>query len=559
MCQLLWINKEYSVSEIKCFKLNHDVTHPTCPSLSFLEASIGRYYSPLPPSTDRAASAPMIKNSTFMMQLMLLCSFCWFDYCLGLLYFKGYKYGVRRHNSIAFASRREGEADSLVSTYVGGCHLHPLSEGAINLCSMPSLKMTRHSLPTSPAPRLLTGRTSLLSTHSPITCGSRVATTAKSEQRTTMLVELDEEHTKCSICVTKFSSDRDNQDPAIRNHLPVLSSSQRCDHWFCHGCILREQLRVADENNGRIPKWIKCMHCRASTSFNPAAPKYHRLLIDLLARAQIYAAALVKVEESSSLIKRENEVDEREVKRLKLMTHSPPLIRVKEEQVECGDQSNHPPPLESPLMSEINQSVADSTNNKPELLLCITCKTSKTLDRTQKQRGEAAQCSACVMKKFKNLKALKKKFSRSGNNNSTNRHNHGRGVWGRGAQHNSVRGDPDGKYNCKTARKEVNGVKTSDDRIFGGFKDEEFGDYDVRIYVLNRRTFLRQQQREGHSNKDQQREDHSGPSEQQIKAVAMEVAKTMMKNKRMWEVDHDTQPEKKQKDPWNMMGKAGER
>eukprot|EP00984_Skeletonema_dohrnii_P028828 scaffold18977_cov76-Skeletonema_dohrnii-CCMP3373.AAC.3 len=99
-------------------------------------------------------------------------------------------------------------------------------------------------------------------------------------------MELDEEHTKCSICVTELSSDRDDKDPEIRKHLPVLSSSQRCDHWFCHGCILREQLRVAEENNGRIPKWLKCMHCREKTSFNPAEPKYHRLLIDLLARAE---------------------------------------------------------------------------------------------------------------------------------------------------------------------------------------------------------------------------------------------------------------------------------
>ena len=109
-------------------------------------------------------------------------------------------------------------------------------------------------------------------------------------------MELDDEHTKCSICTTKFSSDRDNQDPEIRKHLPVLSSSQRCDHWFCHDCILREQLRIAEANNGRVPKWIKCMHCREKTSFNPAEPKYHRLLIDLLARAQKYAAAQVKNE-----------------------------------------------------------------------------------------------------------------------------------------------------------------------------------------------------------------------------------------------------------------------
>ncbi len=109
-------------------------------------------------------------------------------------------------------------------------------------------------------------------------------------------MELDDEHTKCSICTTNFSSDRDNKDPEIRKHLPVLSSSQRCDHWFCHGCILREQLRVAEANNGRVPKWIKCMHCREKTSFNPAEPKYHRLLIDLLARAQKHAAAHAKNE-----------------------------------------------------------------------------------------------------------------------------------------------------------------------------------------------------------------------------------------------------------------------
>ena len=111
-----------------------------------------------------------------------------------------------------------------------------------------------------------------------------------------MLVELDDEHTKCSICFTKFSTDTDNKDPEIRKHLPVLSSSQRCDHWFCHGCILKEQLRVAEENNGKLPKWLKCMRCREKTSFNPAEPKYHRLLIDLLGRANDYAAAKVKEE-----------------------------------------------------------------------------------------------------------------------------------------------------------------------------------------------------------------------------------------------------------------------
>ena len=112
-----------------------------------------------------------------------------------------------------------------------------------------------------------------------------------------MFVKLDDEHhTKCSICTNKFSSDLDNTDPEIRKHLPVLSSSQKCDHWFCHSCILKEQIRIAEENNGRIPKWIRCMICREKTSFNPAEPKYHRLLIDLLGRAQEFAAAEVKME-----------------------------------------------------------------------------------------------------------------------------------------------------------------------------------------------------------------------------------------------------------------------
>ena len=149
-----------------------------------------------------------------------------------------------------------------------------------------------------------------------------------------MLVELNEEHTKCSICLTKFSSDRDNKDPEIRKHLPVLSSSQRCDHWFCHGCVLREQLRVAEENNGKVPKWIKCMHCREKTSFNPAEPKYHRLLIDLLARAQKYAAVQVKNEDeqmSVDLKRGKDTVDEDDeevvVKRSKQMSPSPPLVQ----------------------------------------------------------------------------------------------------------------------------------------------------------------------------------------------------------------------------------------
>ncbi|KAK1745375.1 hypothetical protein QTG54_003299, partial [Skeletonema marinoi] len=193
------------------------------------------------------------------------------------------------------------------------------------------------------------------------------------------------EYTKCGICITKFSSYRDNKNPEIRKHLPVLSSSQRCDHWFCHGCILREQLRVAEENIGRIPKWIKCMHCREKTSFNPAEPKYHRLLIDLLARAQKYAAAQVKNEEQESCVdmqlnlgsssnamfmKREcdavdDDEGDREMKRPKLLlAPSPQLVQVKEEPVECDDQYDPPPLVDSASpMSEITQSAANSTSN----------------------------------------------------------------------------------------------------------------------------------------------------------------------------------------------------
>ncbi|EJK44894.1 hypothetical protein THAOC_36531, partial [Thalassiosira oceanica] len=116
-----------------------------------------------------------------------------------------------------------------------------------------------------------------------------------------MLVELTAEETTCSICCSKFSSDTGNVDDEIRRHLPVLSSS-RCDHWFCHGCIFREQLRVAEDNNGKIPKWLKCMTCREKTSFRPDEPKYHRLLIDLLGRAQQYTATKIKQEDRGDAV-----------------------------------------------------------------------------------------------------------------------------------------------------------------------------------------------------------------------------------------------------------------
>eukprot|EP00985_Skeletonema_marinoi_P017450 scaffold9563_cov150-Skeletonema_marinoi.AAC.10 len=233
-----------------------------------------------------------------------------------------------------------------------------------------------------------------------------------------MLVELDDEHTKCGICVTKFSSDRDNKDPEIRKHLPVLSSSQRCDHWFCHGCILREQLRVADENNGKVPKWIRCMHCREKTSFNPAEPKYHRLLIDLLARAQKYAAAQVKNEEQESCVdmqldlgssnamcmKRESDAvddeDEREMKRPKLLAPSPQLVQVKEEPVESDDHYAPPPLVDSASpMSEMSQSATTAdANDEPQSLVCSKCKVLKErrcFTGRSRKKGDAAVCKEC--------------------------------------------------------------------------------------------------------------------------------------------------------------------
>jgi hypothetical protein len=109
-------------------------------------------------------------------------------------------------------------------------------------------------------------------------------------------VELDEEHTKCQICFTKFSTDTNNQDEDIRHLLPV--SSESCDHYFCLGCITNQQVSIAEgRNNGRVPKWIECMTCKAKTAFCPSKPRYHRLLIDFLTRAQWYAQPVEVKEE----------------------------------------------------------------------------------------------------------------------------------------------------------------------------------------------------------------------------------------------------------------------
>ena len=111
-------------------------------------------------------------------------------------------------------------------------------------------------------------------------------------------VPIHSEHTDCGICASKYSADLDNEDDNIRKHLPVLSSSKTCDHYFCHGCVLNQQTAIAEENSGRIPKWIPCMVCKTKTAFCPSEPKYHRLLIDILKKAEWVDAPQVKEEPS---------------------------------------------------------------------------------------------------------------------------------------------------------------------------------------------------------------------------------------------------------------------
>jgi len=96
--------------------------------------------------------------------------------------------------------------------------------------------------------------------------------------------ELKYHHTHCSICASKFSADLDSKDENIRKHLPVLSSSKTCDHYFCYGCILQQQAAIAEKK--QAPKWIPCMVCKMNTAFQPSEPKYHRLLIDILKQSE---------------------------------------------------------------------------------------------------------------------------------------------------------------------------------------------------------------------------------------------------------------------------------
>ena len=61
---------------------------------------------------------------------------------------------------------------------------------------------------------------------------------------------------------------------------------EECVHWYCQGCLLRAQAAQAENNDGIVPKWIKCLGgCRMEDAFCPAEPVNNRLLIDLLDRS----------------------------------------------------------------------------------------------------------------------------------------------------------------------------------------------------------------------------------------------------------------------------------
>jgi len=116
-------------------------------------------------------------------------------------------------------------------------------------------------------------------------------------QPKTLTVHISQEYTSCSICLSKYSTDLNSKDDNIRKHLPVISaSSKSCDHYFCHGCILKQQAAIAEKNDGKVPKWIPCMACRTKTAFCPSEPKYHRMLIDILKQAKWTDMAQVKEE-----------------------------------------------------------------------------------------------------------------------------------------------------------------------------------------------------------------------------------------------------------------------
>ena len=114
-------------------------------------------------------------------------------------------------------------------------------------------------------------------------------------QLKTLTLQLNQEHTSCSICLSKYSTDINSKDESITKHLPVISaSSKSCDHCFCHGCVLKQQAAIAEGNDGKIPKWIPCMLTK--TAFCPSEPKYNRMLIDILKKAKWVDAPTVKEE-----------------------------------------------------------------------------------------------------------------------------------------------------------------------------------------------------------------------------------------------------------------------
>ncbi|KAL9187523.1 hypothetical protein ACHAXT_001626 [Thalassiosira profunda] len=92
---------------------------------------------------------------------------------------------------------------------------------------------------------------------------------------------LNEDYTTCDICMERFSFDRNTEYDNVKKRLPVLSKS--CDHWCCHGCVLKEQTRRAGlAEDGASPTWIPCMKCRSEDAFCPSEPRYDRRLIDML-------------------------------------------------------------------------------------------------------------------------------------------------------------------------------------------------------------------------------------------------------------------------------------
>lgn len=93
------------------------------------------------------------------------------------------------------------------------------------------------------------------------------------------VVLLDNDHKECGICLTAFSTKLNSDIEEVKRHLPVLS---KCDHCYCHGCVLAQQEALAEQNSGEIPEHIPCMKCRKVGAFCPSRPRYHKFLIDLL-------------------------------------------------------------------------------------------------------------------------------------------------------------------------------------------------------------------------------------------------------------------------------------